>query len=155
MATVRCGDSQIPFVKSVKMLGVIIDDGLKFDGQIKNICKKVNSKTSLLARSSYLFPDSFKPILFKLFIQPHFDYCGTVFMHFSNKAILEKLDRCFVKSVLRLIKINLFGLDQSLQYAKLRHYNILPMRIRQFFHFCTFLFTLFKTNNIFLIFLLR
>ena len=40
---------------------------LRFDDQVKFICKKVNSITELLCKSSYLFTDKIKPSLFKLF----------------------------------------------------------------------------------------
>jgi len=39
-------DLIIPLVKRATILGVVIDNELKFDGQVENICKKVNSKNS-------------------------------------------------------------------------------------------------------------
>ena len=42
---INCNNVNIEFITETKVLGVIIDNELKYEAQIKNICKKVNSKT--------------------------------------------------------------------------------------------------------------
>jgi hypothetical protein len=147
--TLNCNNTQISFVNEVKILGIFVDNQFKFDGQAANICKKVNAKTFLLRKSLYLFPDSFKPQLFKIFIQPHFDYCSTLIIYFSNKANLERINNCFSKSLKRILKLkkNFFLLSLSKQHEFLKSYNILPFLYRQFFQYSTFIFNLCKNKN--------
>ena len=144
--TIEFNGEPIKFVSSTRLLGVMIDNKLKFDDHIKKICNKVNSTTTLLAKSSHLFPKKFKTTLFKLFIIPNFDYCRTLFMKLPSKTGTEKLDKNYKKSIRRILKINLFNKTLLEQYNILSKYNILPFLYRSFYHFCTFLFS-FKSNN--------
>ena len=73
--------------------------------------------------------------------------------HFSNQIHSERLNKCFAKSITRLVKVNLYcKKSKSLeslenQYSLLAKYNILPLKLRNFFHFCTFLFNICKNKN--------
>ena len=40
---------------------------------------------------AFLFDSDFKVILFKLFILPSYDYCSTLFFHFSNQTDSNRL----------------------------------------------------------------
>jgi hypothetical protein len=142
-----CGSINIPFVTSTKMLGVTIDNMLKFAIHTQNICNKINGKTYLLAKSLFLFPVKFRPTLFKLFVQPHFDYCSTVIIHLSNQGDRDRLNKCFAKSIKRLLNINIFSMTLDEQHKCLVKFNILPLCFRYFFNFCAFLFKLRKRNN--------
>ena len=146
---ISCNDSCIEFTDEIKVLGFFIDKDLKFGAQVDNICRKANSKTFLLRKSLYLFSDNFKPILFKIFILPHFDYCSTLVMHLSNAYYKERLNRCYIKSIKRLLKLSHFSISSDLnsQYTILQNYNILPLFYRQFYRYCTFLFNVLKNKN--------
>ena len=102
---------KIPFVKQVKLLRVIIDRKLNFDLHSRYICMKVNSKLHLLKKSTYLFDMNFKTILFKLFIQKHYDYCSTLFFHLSNKVDSDRLETSYSKALNKLLKIKTFNLS--------------------------------------------
>ena len=45
--------------------------------------------------------------------------------------------------------MNIFSLTGKDEYIFLAKFNILPLKYRLFFHFCTFSFNLFENNNIF------
>ena len=109
----------------------------------------MSSLTCLLTKCSYLFTDKFKPTLFKLFIMNRFEYCGSAFLHSINQQCLDRLEKCFAKSILRFLKMNIFSLTGKDEFTFLSKFNIFPLKYRLFFHFCTFLFNLFKNNNIF------
>jgi hypothetical protein len=79
--------------------------------------------------------------LYKIFIQSQFDYCSSLFIHLL-KQDRDRLERCFRKSIARLLKINLQQNDHKVQFSILIKYNILPLFYRQFFHFISFLFKL-------------
>ena len=61
----------------VELLGVTIDNNLRFDKHVSNICLKVNRKLTRVAKFV-----SFKKrrILFKAFIESQFKFCPHVWM---------------------------------------------------------------------------
>jgi hypothetical protein len=61
-------DILIPIVSSTKLLGVILDNKLKFDLNSKDVTLRVAYKVRVLLKSAFLFDIEFKTILFKLFI---------------------------------------------------------------------------------------
>ena len=142
-------NKNIKFVRTFKLLGVIIDNRLNFEDQVISICKKVNSLTCLLTKGSYLFTNKIKPTLFKLFIMNRFEYCGSAWLHSINQQCLDRLEKCFAKSILRFLKMNIFSLTGKDEFTFLSKFNIFPLKYRLFFHFCTFLFNLTKNKNIF------
>ena len=95
----------IPFVTSFKLLGVIVDNKLKFDLHTISICRKVCFKIHTLQKCAYLFDLNFRIILFKLFIQSSFDYCSTLFFHFSNKSDSDRLEKSFSKAINKFLNI--------------------------------------------------
>ena len=46
----KIGDDQIWKSRTIKLLGVTIDNGLKFDEYISNVCKKAQRKLAVLTR---------------------------------------------------------------------------------------------------------
>ena len=145
--SIDCNHDKISFSSEVKLLGVIIDNKLTFASQTSHMCKKVNSKTHLLNKSLYIFTYTFKPILFKLFIQSQFDYCSTLIIHQTNKNNKDRLITCFNKSIKRILNINLSHLTVDEQYHKLNTFKVLPLSFRHFFRFSTFLFNIILNNN--------
>ena len=87
--------------------------------------------------------------LFKLFIQPNFDYCSTLFLHFTNASDKKLLESCYNKSINKLLKINIKNCDLSVQHQTLtKHFkNILPLPYRLFYHFTTFSYSIYKFNT--------
>ena len=138
----------IEFLPETKILGVTLDDKLKFDKHISNVITKVNSKAFILSRNLKMFSSNFRITLFKLFIMPNFEYCSTLFSHNGNNSILTKLEKAFSKSLKRILKINIDNLDTVAAYNILSNFNILPLLIRQFYHFSSFLFIVLKNNKL-------
>ena len=137
---------QINYVDTVTLLGISFDRYLKFDVHTINLCKKINVKLFILSRCAHLFNLNFKTVLFKLFIQSHFDYCSTVFSHLST-ASTTRINRCFSRAIHKLLKINIKGLNVDNQLSALSTFNILPLQLRRFLRFNMFLFSLCKLNN--------
>ena len=141
------GTVSIPFVDQTKILGVVLDDKLRFNHHIISLCKRVNSKVHMLSRNLYLFSIDFRSILFKLFIQPLFDYCSSLFMHLDNKIDQNRLTSVFSKSIKKLLNINLFNLTPNIQLILLSNFNILPLIFRYFQRLSFFIHSLFKFNT--------
>jgi len=93
------GANVISFTKIVRLLGVMIDDKLKFDCHVSTLCKKVASKVHLLKKSSFMFDMKFKVILYKMFIQSSFEFCSTLFFDLKISSELDRLDKCFCRSI--------------------------------------------------------
>ena len=79
------GDEEITGRKSVKLLGVTIDNKLNFNEHVTKICNKANQMLHALARiAKYLDPDKLK-IIMKSFIESQFNYCPLTWMFHSRK----------------------------------------------------------------------
>ena len=72
---VRVGPDKIWEDHSVKLLGVSIDNKLKFDKHVLNIIKKANSKLSALLRMTKFMTFQKKRTLYKAFVKSQFKYC--------------------------------------------------------------------------------
>ena len=59
----------------------------------------------------------------------------------------NRLERCFNKSIYRLLRINIFNLHHEVQYPILVKYNILPYTYRQLYHFTSFLYKIVNNKN--------
>ena len=66
--------------KEEKILGVIIDNKLRFKSHVKNLCKKASQKIWTLSRLINYLNDSNKNIIFNALIESQFSYCPLVWM---------------------------------------------------------------------------
>ena len=76
----------------VKLLRIILDNNLKFDKHVSNICSKVNRKLSALTRVAKFLPFKKRRILFKAFIESQFKYCPLVWM-FHGRQTNDKVNK--------------------------------------------------------------
>ena len=86
-------DNKVEIVKSFKLLGVIIDDSLKFNDNISNTKKTINKKIFTLKKMKYLNLST-KIQFYKSFILPHFDYCLGLCVFYTKQQI-DNLERIF------------------------------------------------------------
>ena len=86
------GKETIENSKSVKLLGITIDNKLSFDTHVSTICKKVNLKLHALARISNLMSTSKLRIIMKSFIESQFGYCPLVWM-FHSRTLNNKINK--------------------------------------------------------------
>jgi hypothetical protein len=141
------GFISVPFVDKTKILGVLLDDGLRFNYHISSLCKRINSKVHMLSRNLYLLSMDFRSILFRIFIQPLFDFCSSLFTHLDNKTDYNRLLYVFSKSIKKILNINIFNSTPDIQLKQLHNFKILPLIFRYFQHFCLFTLSLFKFNS--------
>ena len=74
-AWVRVGPDKIKQDHSIKLLGVSIDNELKFDKHVLNTIKKANSKLSALLRMTKFMTFQKKRTLYKAFVKSQLKYC--------------------------------------------------------------------------------
>ena len=77
ISTIIDGQS-ITCSKSVKLLGVNIDNNLDFSEHVSNICKKVSKKLHALRRVAHCMNKVKLRIIMKAFIESQFGYCPLV-----------------------------------------------------------------------------
>ena len=139
---IKCDGENIPFVQKFTLLGVTLDEYLTFDLHTITLCSKVNWKISVLKKSSYLFDIKFRITLFKLFIISKYDYCSSLFFHFSDYINNERLDKNYAKSLKSYLNIKISNLDMDEQFNCLKDFNLLPLRLRFFQNLTFFIFSL-------------
>ena len=84
-----CGETTIlPNCDKLEMLGVTVDDMLKFDIHVSNICRKVSEEVAVLKSMQEKYTSSLyktRKNIYTLFIVPHFSSCAQTW-HFCNKV---------------------------------------------------------------------
>ena len=90
--------------KTVKILGVFLDEELNWTRQINEINKKARNATRNLQRVNYLLPFRLKLMLYNSLVATHFNYADTVWggCNKTNKNKLERTQNCAIKSILGL-----------------------------------------------------
>ncbi len=71
----RVGGVKIWESKCERLLGIDIDRGLSFKTHILNICKKANTKLTVLRRYCRFLTFDKRRTLFKAFVESQFSYC--------------------------------------------------------------------------------
>ena len=90
-----------PLRESIDLFGVTLDNELNFNAHICRLCKKINNQCNVIIRNRKLISSEVLLKLYKAFIYPHFQYCGSVW-HFCGSRNAEKLET-LNKRVLRVI----------------------------------------------------
>ena len=83
---VRIRDDMIWENRTVELLGITIDNELKFDGHLTNICIKANRKLTVLTRMRRYLDFNKMRLLFKSFFESQFKYCPLTWMFYSRKT---------------------------------------------------------------------
>ena len=78
--------------KTLKMLGVTLDDKLNFNEHVRNICKTASRQINALKRISKFLNEQCRMNVYKSFINANFNYCPLVWM-FCGKTNLKKLEK--------------------------------------------------------------
>ena len=76
-------------VDHVKYLGFIVDNKLKWDIHVENLCKKARKLVNYLARLRYFINESNLNVIYKAIILPLFDYADIILDSSANKYIKQ------------------------------------------------------------------
>ena len=100
-----CEGTVIPIQDKMELLGVTIDNKLKFEGQIRKICRKVSQQVAVLNRLKKILPFELRIYIYiyRAFIAPHFNYCSESWHHCGKRccAKLEKINERALRFVTR------------------------------------------------------
>ena len=78
--------------RTVELLGITIENSLKFSDHISKLCTRANQKLHALARISNFTSQDKLRTLMKSFVTSQFNYCPLVWM-FCNRTMNNKIDR--------------------------------------------------------------
>ena len=90
----KLADIDIKTTEKTCLLGVVLDNELKFDDHISSICRKVSAQISALNRLKNILPLKTKESLYRAFILPYFNYYNQIWHHCRkrNTAKIEKVN---------------------------------------------------------------
>ena len=93
-------------VTDTKYLGVTLQNNMKFDTHIDNICTKANKMLGLLRRNLKSAPSKTKELGYKSVVRPILEYASSVWDPHSKKDIrkIEKIQRRAARFVLNKYK---------------------------------------------------
>ena len=119
---------------SVKLLGVTIDNELKFNEHISNICKKANQKLHALARVSKYMSQEKLRVLMKAFIESQFGYCPLIWI-FCNRSMNHKINRLHERALRLIYKDDNLTFEELLCKDKsfsIHHRNLQKLAIEMY-----------------------
>ena len=82
----KIGNDKIWETRTVKLLGITIDNDLKFDEHLNNVYLKANRKLSALMRIRKYLDFNKTRILFKGFFESQFKYCPLTWIFYSRNT---------------------------------------------------------------------
>ena len=109
--------------KSVKNLGVELDDKLKFDIQVSSMCKKAAKQFNALKRIGHLLDQSSRLAHVRAYIMSNFNYCPLVW-HFCSKNNLSKLERMQEGALRFIYRDYKSSYEELLDQAKLQSLHL-------------------------------
>ena len=104
--------SKIVVQDHVKLLGIEIDNKLKYDKRVQTLCQKVNKKTSAFSRLNMYTSREQALSICNVVILSNFNYCPLVWL-FCNKGANKKIDYAH-KRALRILHNDYGSSFQSL-----------------------------------------
>ena len=97
---------QLEMQRSVKILGVYLDEEMKWTRNVNEINKKARNATRNLQRVNHILPFKSKLILYNSLVASHFNYCDTIWggCNQINKNKLQRTQNLAIKSILGMKK---------------------------------------------------
>lgn len=88
---IEVGDSKIKSTSSINILGVELDNSLKLDKHINEICSKVGKQINALKRIKHNLDKECKKIIYNSYINSNLGYCSVIWA-FANATNMGKLE---------------------------------------------------------------
>ena len=85
-------DSQVNQTESQKHLGLIKDNKLDFNEQLKGVCDKISKTVGLTHQFQPILPRFSLLAICKIFVRPHLDYGDIIYDQTYNASFYKKLE---------------------------------------------------------------
>ena len=95
------GNIIVKVTRSVKLIGITVNDEVKFEKHVKTLCQKVCKKVSAFSRIAPYMDKKKRKILHHTFIMSNFNYCPFIWM-LCGKTQNKEIDRVH-KRALRIL----------------------------------------------------
>ena len=134
-------DMKIDECKSVKYLGLILDNLLKFDLHIDHIKKKVQKRIGVMYKGSSLLPIKYRKMFANALMLPQFDYLDTIYSR-ASQCKLKELDVLYKK----VAKIALGVPKSESSLSVYRDMKWLPLHLRRQVHLSSYMFKMINSQ---------
>ena len=111
--SVKVDKCSIKNSKSAKLLGIKIDNKLKFDEHVSDLCTKATQKLHALSRVSNFMTLKQRQTTMKAFILSQFGYCPLVWM-FHSRKLNQRIDRIHERALRIVYKDDISSFDELL-----------------------------------------
>ena len=133
-ASIIIDNNVIRSSSSVKLLGVTIDNKLKFDEHVSAICKNASTKLHALARvATYMNSDKLR-VLMKAFIESQFGYCPLIWM-FHSRTLNNRINNIHERALRLVYKDHHANFQELLDKDKtvtIHHRNLQKLAIEMY-----------------------
>ena len=116
---------------SKKLLGVTIENKLKFDKHVENICQKASRKLNDLARLVNYMDLPKRRILIHGFFNAQFGYCPTIWM-FHSRSLNNKINRLHERCFRMIYNNKQSNFEELLVRESIHHRNIQRLVIQMY-----------------------
>ena len=99
--------------KHKKLLGIIIDNKMKFEEHVSKLCSKASQKLHALARVSNFMKTKQRRLIMKSFINSQFGYCPLVWMFHSRKLNI-RINKIHERALRLVYKDNVSSFEELL-----------------------------------------
>jgi hypothetical protein len=145
---IELNGSSVEVVSTFKLLGVTIDNKLKFDKFTSEVRNKIVQKMHSI-KKLFQLSTSVKMQFFKSFMLPYFNYCSTLAIYYTKTAI-QRMCNCY-----NLCLFKLFGIKYSAQTNnelnehnnKLEKYNLNAYEHRLMSNLAAFAHKIINSDN--------
>ena len=119
--TLSIGAHPVTQVTEHRLLGVTVDNQLKWQGHIDNVCKSVSKSIFVLSKLKQFIDTDTRKMFFNAHVKSHIDYCSTVWDG-SSEVHLKRLDSLYRRAAKQILPDPSLTTDQ-----KLHKLQILPL----------------------------
>ena len=108
------GNRIVEATRSVKLLGITVDDELRFYKHVKTLCQKVCKEVSAFSRIAPYLNEKKGKILYHTLIMSNFNYCPLIWT-FCGKTQNKEIDRVHKRALRILLNDYTLRIDELLQ----------------------------------------
>ena len=116
--SLQLNDNELNMITNDKVLGIIIDHNLTRSQHVDKVCEKITTNLWLLARIKEFLTVPHRVQFYKSYIQPHIDYCNTVWGG-TSQINLNRIFRLQKRACKIILDYNVEDILESMEELKI------------------------------------